>query len=717
MEQPKENKNIIDWALYYRSMGWSVIPQKVVPGKNGKGDKQPLVLWGEFRSRLPEEKEIFEWYKKYPQAGIAIVTGKFSKLLVLDVDVGGDASRFGDLSNTICAKTPSGGMHYYFTYPEDLEIKSSNSKIGVHLDIKAEDGLITAPPTHYAGIVYYEWINSPENTRIAEIPDVLLQEIVGIEKKYNESRNDSHWQRIHVGVPDGERNSSAASYIGKILQTTDQSMWEYTGWDAACKWNENNKPPLDPKELRTVWESIKSKRINELLTVNPENLKELYTKDKKAGGHEIAKFLISQHHIKTTDERVPEAYIYKNGIYVLGGNILGAEIQKILGDVCNTQGKKEIISKIKDLTLTNRDVFSVNENLINLNNGVYDLENNKLIDHDPNLPFLTSIPITFDPSKDCPKIKAFLGEILPPEYVTIIQEWAGYALYRRYPIKKAIIFVGERDSGKSTTLGLFISLVGEKNISGMSLQRIATDKFATSQLHNKHLNIFDDLSIKDIKDNGAFKIATGGSYLGGEYKFGNHFQFKNHSKLTFACNKIPSVADTTDDAYFNRWIIIPFNQQINKPNPRILDEMTTSEELSGFLNFALEGLQRILRNGAFSYKKDPDEIKMEMLKSGSPIGSFAFDCLEQGDLENWIDKEAMHTAFLDYVRTNELPATTKSDFGKKLPKYATYISDSKKQNNTGWRSVRFKTDVAINQGNKGYFKESHKEESEQKMFT
>jgi hypothetical protein len=37
--------------------------------------------------------------------------------------------------------------------------------------------------------------------------------------------------------------------------------------------------------------------------------------------------------------------------------------------------------------------------------------------------------------------------------------------------------------------------------------------------------------------------------------------------------------------------------------------------LSGLLNFALEGLKRLLENQGFSYAKDPEEIKTEMLRS------------------------------------------------------------------------------------------------------
>ena len=122
------------------------------------------------------------------------------------------------------------------------------------------------------------------------------------------------------------------------------------------------------------------------------------------------------------------------------------------------------------------------------------------------------------------------------------------------------------------------------------------------------------------------------------------------------------------------------------------------------LNFALDGLRRLLTNEEFSYKKDPDEIKTEMQRSGSGIANFVFDRLEESE-EEWISKDAMYSAYTRYTTKNKLPSEIMTNFGKKLTKYSSYILDGKKRipdinsgknkQITGWRNVKIKVADSI----------------------
>ncbi|MBC7341544.1 MAG: bifunctional DNA primase/polymerase, partial [Clostridia bacterium] len=65
-------------AFEYQRQGFAVIPVS--------RDKKPLIPWQEFQHRKPAPQEIAAWWKRWPKANVAIVTGAISGIIVLDVD-------------------------------------------------------------------------------------------------------------------------------------------------------------------------------------------------------------------------------------------------------------------------------------------------------------------------------------------------------------------------------------------------------------------------------------------------------------------------------------------------------------------------------------------------------------------------------------------------------------------------------------------------------
>ncbi|MBI5645240.1 hypothetical protein HY970_04045 [Candidatus Kaiserbacteria bacterium] len=428
-----------------------------------------------------------------------------------------------------------------------------------------------------------------------------------------------------------------------------------------------------------------------------------FVKDPKSGVFQLARHLIDIHGVRTVRGKNREIYVYESGVYVPGEDILKKAIREILGETCTTYYVKETLETIKDRTCIDRATFTVDPNLINLNNGIFNVQTGRLHQHDACQYFQTKIPVNYDVDADCPIIKQYLADVIDEEQLALVQEWFGYALYREYFIKKAMILVGDGDTGKSTYISLLVAFIGEGNVAGISLQKLSYDKFAAAGLYQKHINIYDDLSDKDIQDNGAFKIATGGGYISGEKKFMDQFIFKNFAKLVFACNKIPDVKDATDHAYFSRWVIVPFNRVIeeHKKDKQLIHKMTTPQELSGLLNFALIGLRRVLEKQGFSYEKETHEIKTQMMRSASTIAGFSEDCLEESSGE-WIAKEKMYEAYCDYASSNKLPAASSKTFGGRIRMHAPYISEFKprdptdpkgKKQVTAWRNVRLKAQL------------------------
>ncbi len=492
--------------------------------------------------------------------------------------------------------------------------------------------------------------------------------------------------------------SAIRLFLETRLQQTPYKDWEPTIWPSLQKFNALHNPPLNESTLRDLYILITDEAYKATSENIEEQLRTLFSKEKIKGTYELARYIVSKYSIITVGEKEHEMFVYRDGMYMPAENeVIFPEVQRILGDQVTKSAKTETFHKIADMTAYPRSIFeSAQPDFIPLANGVFQLSTRILHPHDPKYHFTYKLPITYHPKASCPKTLAFFDQILTPDQKETIQEWIGYYFYRNYMFKKAIIFVGEGDTGKTTLLEVIINLIGKQNISSVSLHKMTADKFAAAHLYEKHGNLVDELSAKDITDTGNFKVATGGGSISGEYKFGNQFSFNNFAKFTFACNKIPDVEDFDDEAYFGRWMVMRFEKRIEKKIPNFIAQLATDEERSGLFLWAIAGLERLLANREFSYKKTAIETKQEMMRSGSSIAIFAATQLTQ-ETGAEITKEDLYERYTEFCLDEGLAAETIKMLGTKLPFYATYISEGLISNFTagkqsgrarGWRNVK-----------------------------
>jgi hypothetical protein len=155
-------------AKSYLERSFSVIP--LAPRS-----KTPLIKWTTFQDRLPAQEEIGFWFANKPFLNVALVTGKISNLVVLDVDSAEAEQRLqalGELPVTPTVKT-SKGRHYYFRHP-GVPIKTTTSVLP-DVDVRADGGYITAPPSVHPSGTIYEWTHSLDDTPLADVPGWLLE--------------------------------------------------------------------------------------------------------------------------------------------------------------------------------------------------------------------------------------------------------------------------------------------------------------------------------------------------------------------------------------------------------------------------------------------------------------------------------------------------------------------------------------------------------------
>ncbi|MDD5015550.1 MAG: bifunctional DNA primase/polymerase, partial [Atribacterota bacterium] len=101
-------------------------------------EKKPYIYWKSFQYKKANVEDIFNWYVKFTDLNIGIVTGNISKLVVIDVD---DINLLPELKEflpeieeTTRVRTRR-GYHYYFSLNGE-QVKSTNSLFGKRLELR-----------------------------------------------------------------------------------------------------------------------------------------------------------------------------------------------------------------------------------------------------------------------------------------------------------------------------------------------------------------------------------------------------------------------------------------------------------------------------------------------------------------------------------------------------------------------------------------------------
>jgi len=329
--------------------------------------------------------------------------------------------------------------------------------------------------------------------------------------------------------------------------------------------------------------------------------------------------------------------------------------------------------------------------------------------------FLSGLPVEYNPDAECPTFLKFLKEILPDERDRLtIQEIFGSFLYR-LPVDRAFFFFGEGANGKSTLIKVMMAFLGKENVATRSLQEILTNRFAKADLYGKLANLYYDMPSTALLSTGDFKALTSGDLMTTERKFKDSFQFENYAKMVFSGNAVPQTRDETD-AFFRRWVIISFpfqflpaetvsrmlaegefegggkaatsNIRIAVPQENLLAEMTSPRELSGVLNWALEGLKRLIDHGFhFSSELTIEETHEKYLALSNTVHAFVSEeCEITGDPTDKIDKDELYKAYAAYCKKKNLAPLSYSWFFRKLLQESTLIAQERPRAESGSRS-------------------------------
>lgn len=664
---------MLEYAKAYDKLGWVVMPIK-------PNDKRPIIKnW----SKIQSNDETLDKFKD--TSNIGIIMGATSNLVCIDVDVkhtDGVATlekleeQLGELPQTVMSETPSGGIHYYFKYVKGIR---NRKNVGEGIDIQADGTQTVEAPSQIEG-TYYEWVNSPFEYEIAELPQKWKQYLCEEVDEDTLMLSNKPFEAPSE-VEEGGRNNTLASYVGSLL---GKKLKKATVLKKALKYNEEScNPPLDEDEVKTIVDSmIKTDKTNKAnnveKSINESKLDSSNEDDLKVDWISFDETGT----VNINDKKFAEWYVKRNELYCINdrfytryGQISDNEfrnnIHNIIGGIITTRLSAKVeslLASVKNEAFTKLD--APDKYKVQFDNISFDVRHGKLEECDT---FFTlhQIPHNYDAKADCPKFKRFINNLFYEEDIPVIQEYLGYCLVPNTLAQTALFIIGEGGEGKSRITILMEHIIGHDNVvigDFIGLQ----DKFSTTSLDKQMMFIDDDLSLEALDDTSNFKkIVTAETTMEVEPKGKPKYKTKLYSRILCCGNgAIQSKFDRSDGFY--RRLLISKVKPVHyaKPDRTLSDQL--DKEIPGIINWLLEGLCRVVRNGFIIEPSVRMTQELQSVRDSSDtIQLFMSD--EQfieytGDKDDKVSIKQLYDAYENWCQDNNYLVIHKNTFGKVIRK-------------------------------------------------
>lgn len=232
----------LDVIYTYVDRGWSVLPVR-------PEEKRPFMTnWLQYTHSRASKETITSWFTNLSGAGVGIVTGKVSNVIVLDVESTCPYPIEDILKKyptQLISRSGSGGYHLFYQYPTNVPKVANRVRIFDGADLRADGGFIVLPPTIHSSGKRYEWVSEGVPGRFpAALLDLRSQPKV---------QSDGWITEALRGVSEGGRNDACARLAGYFFK---KGMTYDIVESLLLDWNERNDPPMPTKEVRTTIKSI-----------------------------------------------------------------------------------------------------------------------------------------------------------------------------------------------------------------------------------------------------------------------------------------------------------------------------------------------------------------------------------------------------------------------------------------------------------------------------
>ena len=395
----------------------------------------------------------------------------------------------------------------------------------------------------------------------------------------------------------------------------------------------------------------------------------------------FAEYLIQQKHIKKINNQL---YVYQDDVYRTGYEWLEYAMMEEIPNL-NAAKRTEVLKCLNVKIRTSTD--EAPPEMIAFRNGVLDISNDSFQPNSPDIIITNRINWDYNPNAYDELLDKTLNKIAcnNRELRMVLEEAAGYALFRINELGKAFFLTGTGSNGKSTYLKILEYMLGEDNVSNLDLKKL-NDRFSTVMMFGKLANIGDDISDEFVIDTSIFKKIVTGERIDAEQKGQPKFEFNPYVKLYFSANNIPRMGKGKDwEAIERRMQIIPFNAKFSPDDPDftpyISTKLKSQSSIEYLIKLAVDGLKRVMKNLKFTEcSLITDEIS-EFKKSNNPVLLFIDECEDEGKQIVNEPTQKVYDNYMGFCVTGNYKPMTKVEFSKAICKALGLRTENRKAAN------------------------------------
>ena len=343
------------------------------------------------------------------------------------------------------------------------------------------------------------------------------------------------------------------------------------------------------------------------------------------------------------------------------------------------------------------EAFDRNDYLFACANGVIDLRSGELRAGQREDMLTQASRVIFDPLATCPRWLKFLTDIFSgsTEMLDFIQRAVGYSLLGLTREEVFFILYGKGRNGKGTFFRVLLELLGDYAIN-IDISALIADRGSSKAPRNDLAAMAGRRFVATQEsregaqlDEALIKALTGGDLITARFLFKEFFTFRPTWKIWLATNHRPEIRGS-DSGIWSRPKLIPFDVSFAGREDRGLkDALLDSGELSGILNWAIEGCLRYQEDG-LQYPQAVTEATAQYKSDSDFIGRFVGECCITGDACS-VPARSLYQAFTKWASETGEESMAETAFGLRM-KEKGYIKN-RKETGVKYIGIGLRTDV------------------------